>query len=238
MSAHRRIILLDEIRGFCILCMVYYHAFYLFGTQLNWQFCIRLFRFFEPLQLLFASAFICISGICSNFSRSVLRRGLYLCAAALAVSGVTIFLLPRLGFDTFQDWFGILHCLGLCMVLTALLRKPLAYVPTKIGMSVCIALFALSWYLCSVIRVQNPYLFPFGFQTETFFSADYFPLFPHLFTFLLGVLIGRHWQTSPPHDWVYQTHVRFFRVIGQRTLWIYLLHVPILLLCIKLIERI
>lgn len=238
MSANRRIALLDEIRGLCILCMVFYHAFYLFGSLLNWSFCMRLFLFFEPLQLLFASAFICISGICTNLSRSVLRRSALLCALATAVSVITIVLLPKLGYDTFQDRFGILHLLGVCMLLSILLRKPLSRIPARIGMTACVVLYVVFWTLCRKTVVQTPYLFPLGFRSETFYSADYFPLLPHSFVFFFGVWIGMNWQKASPPEWVYRNHVPPLCTVGRYTLWIYLLHVPVILLCIKFIERI
>ena len=238
MSARRRIALLDEIRGFCILCMVFYHAFFLFGTYAGSAVCLRLFHFFEPVQMLFASVFICISGICTNFSRSVLRRSVLLCLIALAISAITILLLPRWGFDRFQDRFGILHCLGGSMLLTALLRKPFDRIAPKTGMAVCIVLFALSWIITQKITVQTPYLFALGFRSETFYSADYFPLLPNIFTFWLGTFIGRYWQTNPPPEWAWRVHVRFYSTVGKYTLWIYLAHIPLLLMIIKLLERI
>ena len=185
MSARRRIALLDEIRGFCIYCMVFYHAFYLLGSQLQSVFWLRLFRFFEPAELVFASAFICISGICTQFSRSVLRRGLLLLAVAMTISAVTVFLLPKVGYDSFQDRFGILHLLSVGMLLYAAGRQLFEKIPVQWGAAACILLYVLTAVLVPRIRVHVPYLYPFGLCSETFYSADYFPLLPHLFVFLL-----------------------------------------------------
>ena len=238
MSARRRIALLDEVRGFCICCMVFYHAFYLLGTLLRLDVLLRLFRFLEPTELLFASAFIFISGICTQFSRSVLRRGLLLLGIALTISAVTILLLPKLGYDTFQDRFGILHLLSASMLLYAVAHKALEHVPVLMGACVCTVLYVLTAILVPRICVTIPYLFPLGLRSETFYSADYFPLLPHVFVFLLGTFAGRTIDTHTLPEGFYQVHVHLFSCCGRYSLWIYLLHVPILLLIIHLIERI
>ena len=238
MSARRRIALLDEIRGFCILCMVFYHAFYLFGTLSDVGISMRLFRFFEPCEIIFASAFIFISGICTQFSRSVLRRGLLLLMIALAVSAVTILLLPKLGYDAFQDRFGILHFLSAAMLLYAAGRKPLERVPVLWGSVACITLYVLTALLVQRIRVSVSFLFPIGLCCDSFYSADYFPLFPHLFVFLLGTFAGRTIRAQELPERFCRVHVHLFSFCGRYSLWIYLLHVPVLLLISKWIERI
>lgn len=238
MSVRRRIALPDEIRGFCIVCMVFYHAFYLFGTRLNLPFFLWLFHFFEPVQLLFASAFILISGLCTRLSRSVLRRGLMLLGVAVLISAATVFLLPRIGFDGFQDRFGILHLLSASMLLTAALKKPLERIPPKIGSAVCIVLYAASRLLTEKIRVETPLLFPLGFISDSFYSADYFPLLPHVFCFFLGSFIGKSVLRDELPESAYRVHARPFAFFGRHSLAVYLLHVPVLLICIFLIERI
>lgn len=238
MSDCRRIALLDEIRGFCIYCMVFYHAFYLLGLLLQLEFCMKLFRFFEPVEFLFASAFIFISGICTQFSRSVLRRGLLLLAIALTLSAISILLLPKLGYDSFQDRFGILHLLSAGMLVYAAGRKAFDRFPVLWGAVVCVILYAVTAILVPRVPVSVPWLFPLGFCTESFYSADYFPLFPHLFLFMLGTFAGRTIRSRELSDRFYRVHVHLFAWCGRYSLWIYLLHVPILLIIIQFIERI
>ncbi len=218
--------------------MVFYHAFYLLGTQLQLDFCTRLFRLFEPAEIVFASAFILISGICTQFSRSVARRGALLLAVALVLSAVTILLLPRNGYAAFQDRFGILHLLSVSMLLYAFLRKALDRVPVLFGAGACIILYAVSAVFVPRVYVTTPYLFPLGFCNDAFFSADFFPLFPHLFVFLLGTFCGRVIRSRDVPERFYRVHTHLFSWCGRYSLWIYLLHVPALLLIIQLIERI
>ena len=238
MSEKRRIALLDEIRGFCIYCMVFYHAFYLLGTLLQLNFCTRLFRFFEPAELVFASAFIFISGVCTQFSRSVMRRGLLLLGVALTLSAVTILLLPRLGYDAFQDRFGILHLLSCSMLVCAAGQKFFEKIPVLWGSAACILLYTAAAILVPRLHVRVSWLFPLGLINDTFYSADYFPILPHLFVFLLGMFAGRTIRARELPEKVYRVRVHLFAFCGRYSLWIYLLHVPILLLIIQMIERI
>ena len=149
-----------------------------------------------------------------------------------------ILLLPRIGYDRFQDKFGILHLLSICMLLSAPLRGFLARVSAKYGALGCIMLYAVSWLLTERITVGIPYLFPLGFRTASFYSADYFPILPHAFVFFAGVFCGKTILQNPVPDRVCKVHVPLFSWAGRHSLWIYLVHVPILLLIITCLERI
>ena len=239
-----RIACLDEIRGFCILCMVFYHAFYLFGSMGSIEWMLRLYRFFSPVQLLFASVFICISGICTNFSRSAVRRGLILLGIAVCISLLTVVWLPRWGLDGFQDKFGILHLLACCMLLASVVNKLSCSVKPLTGIVICILLYMISAFFLSG-RVdltealsQNRFLFPLGLHTDRFYSADYFPLLPHMFVFFGGMCIGKSICARELPASAFRTHVRFFAFFGRHSLAVYLLHVPCLLLILYIIERI
>ena len=46
----RRIHLLDEIRGFAVLCMIFYHGFHTLSLLLNWSWAQTLLEFFTPAE--------------------------------------------------------------------------------------------------------------------------------------------------------------------------------------------
>ena len=70
-----RVGLLDELRGFAIICMVVYHAMfdlkYLFGVNVP----IFFDDWFDIVQTIFAGLFIFISGTVCRYSRNNLKRG-------------------------------------------------------------------------------------------------------------------------------------------------------------------
>ena len=65
-----RIHLIDELRGFAIFCMVFYHAFYTVGVLFNIGWAMVLLNFFTPAEPYFAGLFILISGLACNLSYS------------------------------------------------------------------------------------------------------------------------------------------------------------------------
>ena len=97
--------------------------------------------------------------------------------------------------------------------------------------SVGIVLAVTGLFLQNVF-VSHNYLMPFGLVNREFVSADYFPLLPHLGFFLLGAFMGktlyRQKQTLLPNVNPDLLPLRFLRLCGKHSLWIYLLHQPIL----------
>ena len=82
------------------------------------------------------------------------------------------------------------------------------------------------------IYVTTHYLMPLGLPWEGFATSDYFPLLPHLGWFLLGAVLGRtvyrKKQTLLPMVNPQNILVRIFSFLGRQSLWIYLLHQPII----------
>ncbi|MDD6174700.1 MAG: heparan-alpha-glucosaminide N-acetyltransferase [Firmicutes bacterium] len=239
-SSPRRIHLMDEVRGFAVFCMVFYHAFYLIAFLFGTDWMAQVFRFFMPAEPYFAAAFILISGISSQLSRSNLLRGAKLLGIALIVTLATRIVVPE---ETI--WFGVLHLLAVCMLLFGALQKPLAKIPFWPGFLLCAVLFFFS---CGLAFGAVPYLglpgvpalqlnamspdyrfgFPFGFRAPDFASADYFPLLPWLFMFLAGTFLGRFAKAGKFPEFMYKSRIPFFSWIGRHALIIYVLHQPVI----------
>ena len=127
--------------------------------------------------------------------------------------------------------FGVLHCIGLSVVLSIPFMKYRNYT----------LLFALSIMFASTILAQYPTETPSVFHLTIGLhqanvwahTVDYFPLIPWFGVTLLGLVIG---------DWLYCGNERRFRMpdlskykpvklfqwAGQHSLAIYLLHQPII----------
>lgn len=182
----RRIHLLDELRGFAIICMVVHHAFFDAGFVLGSQTGYKIFDALCVFQPIFWTIFIVISGICSRLSKNTVRRGIIVFAAGGAVTLVTAVIMPLINITGAQIYFGVLSCLGSCMIITGLFMKLIEKVNEKIGMAVSFALFLLTYsvsdksLLFGLIKLpetlyQSNALAPLGFYSSTFASADYFP---------------------------------------------------------------
>jgi len=235
----RRIYFLDELRGFAIICMVFHHMFYDIGFVLKLDWGYRIFDFLCYFQPLFWGIFIITSGICSHLSRNTVKRGFIVLACGAAVSIVTAVIMPAIGIEGAEIYFGILSCLGCCMIIGGLLQRPLKKCPAGIGMLICVLLFILTYsvsahsLLFGLIKLpdslyKSNLLCPLGFFGDDFFSADYFPLLPWLFMFLTGAFIGRYAEAGAFPEALYKSRCKFLQKAGKNSLLIYLLHQPAL----------
>ena len=186
LPAKQRIWELDALRGLCILCMVAIHAFWdlsAFGG----------FTFDLPGWFLFCRQyghilFILLSGLCATLASRSFQRGVYVFGAALVISYVTFFMVNVLNFPSdMLIWFGILHMLGVCMMLVPLFKRLPVWALAVLGVSF-VALGV--WFETFYIPVK--FLFPLGLRAQGFYcGGDYFPLLPGFGWFLLGAVIGR-----------------------------------------------
>ena len=140
----RRIELLDELRGFAILAMIVHHTFLDIGFVLGLSWGYTVFNKLCVLQPVFWAIFIVISGICSRLSRNTLKRGAVVLGAGLVVTLVTAVIMPKMGITGAEIYFGILSCLGVCMIITGLLMPLIEKTNALAGMIISVLLFAFS----------------------------------------------------------------------------------------------
>lgn len=238
MQKARRIVLMDEIRGFCIVLMVIYHALfdavYLLGVDGLGDLFFRL-SFLQPF---FAGIFVVLSGIASRLSRSNLRRGLELLMVSLLLTAFTRYFIPEQ-----TIYFGIIHMLSFSILIFALARPLLDKLPPIVGIILSGSLFAVTYGLqYGYIGIENIYkisiskklfdylyLYPLGLPREGFSSGDYFPLIPWLFIFLAGTFSGVYVKKGKrlPKG-IYKKRFPLLAFIGRHSLIVYLLHQPVL----------
>ena len=218
---------LDALRGRCILGMLVIHfLFDLTGFYglIDWE--------FPPLLLFVADwggvAFFLISGICATLGSHCVRRGLIVLGCGLVVSAVTVAMF-KLGIahESVIIYFGVLHCLCVCMLLWALFRR----LPTAALGILGVGFAALGLWFRG-ITVENRWLFWLGLLYRGFTTSDYFPLLPFLGFFLLGAILGRilykEKTTLLPGINAAAPLPRFLQWVGRWSLPIYMLHQPIL----------
>lgn len=234
----RRIHFLDEVRGFDLILMVIFHAFYVFGWiyELDWG--KKLFIFFTPVEPFFAGLFILLCGISCYLSHSNLRRGTILLGIAIGISVVLYIVMPEE-----MIWFGILHFLAVAILLFAALKPLLSKIPPWIGIAACAVLLALTWHLPAEmggyfgikgvfewkvpeILASQWWLYPLGLGRGT--GSDYFPLFPHIFTFLGGSFIGVWARAGKFPEWMYKSRAPWLSWLGKHTLVVYVVHQPVI----------
>ena len=83
-------------------------------------------------------------------------------------------------------------------------------------------------YWFDTFTVSAPWLFPLGLVPKGFYSADYWPLFPQLGFFMLGVVLGRTvYREKKPLLPKLQGKCRFLAFCGRHSLVLYLAQQPV-----------
>lgn len=233
---------LDILRSLAILMMVFYHI----GFDLRAFFAVRL-DLASPLwrvpQRVSAMLFLLLVGMSAwvawNRARATyptfwsayrrpLRRGLTVLWWGLVITLVTYALIPGQYIR-----FGILHLIGVCMLL-------LPFTAHKREWNVVFGyLIVILGFLIGPVRMDtSPLLIPFGFIPLHFSTLDYYPLLPWGGIPFIGMgiaafLYPREQRQIPPTP--YWLHL--LSVPGQHSLFIYLVHQPIILAALWWIMR-
>lgn len=228
MTVKKRIWELDALRGLCILGMVIVHFVYdlvdLYA-MVAWEYP----QWFSFVMRWGGVLFLLISGISVTLGSRCVRRGILVFLFGLVCTGVTAGMyLLSFAEKTIIIYFGVLHCLGACMLLWPVFRRLPSWALVPLGLSMA----ALGLYLDSLPGTDVYWLMPFGLPWYEFGSSDYFPLLPNLGFFLLGAFLGRtvyqNKQSLLPRVNERNPLIRFLSLCGRHSLWIYLLHQPIL----------
>lgn len=221
---------LDALRGICIIGVIIVHFVfdltYFLGVDLNTP------AVFDFIQQNGGVLFIVISGICVTLGHHFFKRGIVVLFCGFAVTWVTyvMYLTKVSGKDIIIYW-GILHLLGACMILYGLIKK----LPTAVIPFIAAALIIPGYILAGKtfdLKGFSSILTIFGFVPKGFVSGDYFPLMPNLGWFMIGIFIGRtaykRKKSLLPSFPYRSVPVRILSFLGRHSLWIYLLHQPVI----------
>ena len=238
MNNKQRLHLLDAFRGFLMINMIAYHGMwnlvYLFGVKAGWYAGTPKYLW----QQFICWSFILLSGFCWCFSRNHLKRGLLVFGGGAVVSLVTCVLMPEN-----RILFGVLTCIGSCMILMIPLEKLLKKVPAGLGLGMSAPLFFLlrncpkgnlgfeDLVICDLPTslYRNNLTAYLGFPQPGFFSTDYFSVLPWIFLFVAGYFLHRVLEDRKLNAKLFSRgNVPVLNWIGRHSLIVYLLHQPIL----------
>jgi len=158
----------------------------------------------------------------------------------LLVTAVTIAVMPQN-----RVVFGVLTCIGSCMLLLIPLDKIIRKIPAEAGVVLSFGLFVLtrnlnrgflgfeSWKLAALPEAwyRNLLTAYIGMPSRSFYSTDYFSLIPWFFLFVTGYNL---YAISKKYDWLrgsfWQIRIPVVDFLGKRSLLVYLLHQPVIYL--------
>lgn len=217
---------LDALRGIAILGVIVIHL--LFDLRAFAGISIGTGPVLSAVQQYGGVIFVILSGICVTLGSRSVKRGLVVLGCGLVITLVTVGMVHLgMAHRSIAIYFGVLHLLGTAMLLWPLFRK----LPLWALAAVAVILIALGYWF-STVTVENPWLFPLGLTAPGFASGDYFPLLPQLGWFLLGAFLGktlyRRKSTLFPRVSAQAAPLRALCWCGRHSLWIYLLHQPLL----------
>ena len=215
----KRIWELDFFRGVFLWGMIGIHLIYdlvdLYGV-IQWE---------QPAAYLlfknrFGILFVLLSGLCATLGKNSVRRGIKVFACGMVCSLATVAMVwAGMAGRSLIIYYGVLHCLGTCMLLWPLFKK----LPTPALLVLGLAMAVYGEYLRPVAYPWATYLFPIGFKGYGFASSDYFPLLPWFFLFLTGYFLYDLRRDTPS-----RLHIPGVTAMGRHSLIIYLLHQPVI----------
>ncbi len=216
---------IDFLRGLAIVLMVIFnYSFALKYLNIHLLTTGELYWWVFPRFI--ASMFIFIVGVSIVLSSpkknyiKYLNRGLKLFFLGILITIATFLYVPQ---DTI--WFGILHFIGLSVILGPLFLKASERV---LLLSALVSM--LTGYYLNSFTFDFPWLLWLGFIPMGFSTLDYFPFFPWFSLVLVGMFFGRVMYKDKK-----QFKPKMFRgssilsFMGRHSLLIYVLHQPILL---------
>lgn len=224
----KRIWELDALRGLNLLWMIVIHFIfditYLFPLM-RWSNPI----WYQALVRLCGVLFVLISGICATLGKHSLRRGLTVLGCGMIITAVTVALaVTGLCDRSIIIYFGVLHCLGCCMLLWTLFQKCPGWVLILTG-----AVFRYLGRYLDTLTADTFWLVPLGVIPHGFVSSDYFPLVLHFGLFLCGAGVGKYLyagKTTLLPKVRACLPIRFLSFCGRHSLLIYMVHQPLLAL--------
>lgn len=234
--ASRRLWEVDTVRGIAVVLMIFYH--FVFDLSYFGAYSGQMYT--GPWQIFarsIGSTFIFVMGVSLTLRhhrlqpelgrrqmfQKYLLRGATLLGWGMVITVVTYFVVGR-GFVV----FGILHLLGLSTILAyPFLRSRWA------SLVAGIVVIALGVYAARLVS-SSPWFIWLGVNQIGRFMVDYYPILPWFGIALLGIFVGfslypqGNRQFALP-DLSHAASIRGLAFLGRHSLFIYLIHQPILL---------
>lgn len=228
-----RIPLIDSIRGIAIILMVLYHVVFDLENFLGFTHIDSQNGFWLYEGRLSAILFILISGISTSLlfkkypiheARSKnLKRALKTLLWALVITGISTFVQRDMAIH-----FGILHFLATSIVLSTFCLK----INPKIIFLSAIIIITITPIAKANLPASNWFL-PLGKTAINYSSWDYYPLLPWFAVVLIGLSLGK---IIPWHK-ISIPKMPLLGKIGRHSLAIYLLHQPIIIGTLFLLQK-
>jgi uncharacterized membrane protein len=235
LQINQRIWEIDFLRGVAIVLMVVYHIVFDLNYFYGFKTLVYNTGFWYYLGRSSATLFIILSGMTSvilyrkygyiTYQKN-LRRGLEVLFFAMLITAGSYY------FDPTQTiWFGILHLLGISIILSSFFLR-------YFWINIIIAGGIIFISGMDFFVAKSNWLLFLGFTQAEYNSFDYYPFLPWFAVMLLGIVIA---QLFYPHYLSYISRqeniiTKWVGGMGKYSLPIYLLHQPVILMMLYMIK--
>jgi uncharacterized membrane protein len=230
----QRFIELDILRGFAISAMVVFHLLW----DLDYFGIVRLNKAMYNSNIIVQALFLILVGVTlavksnrfpkptPDMYKQIIQHGLQIFSLGMIITAVTLIVMPDR-----PILFGILHCIGLSIVLCSLFLRFKIYNLLFAPLLIC------AGYLIGSYHIAYPTVFHLMVgihQTNVWkYTIDYFPLLPWFGVTLLGIALGNILYKDNTRRFSIPdlSHYKPFTLVswmGKHSLVIYLCHQPII----------
>jgi uncharacterized membrane protein len=238
-SSSQRFIELDVLRGVAIILMIFFHVLW----DLDYFGILALNTKIYEFQKIAPIMFFLLLGMCLIVSKNnkkecspekqrtykvhLILRGLKIFSFGMILTTITLLMFPDRPII-----FGVLHCLGLSIILS------IPFISWKVTSKIVLATGVISTgFILGVLTMTQPTAIhlALGLHQNPLwkYTIDYFPIFPWFGVCLLGMALadifykGNERRFKIP-DLSTSKPAKMFSWLGRHSLTIYLIHQPIL----------
>lgn len=236
---------LDGIRGMALLHMVAYHTIWdlVYLYQFDWHWYKEKGAYIWQQGICWT--FIFLSGFCWSLGSRTCKRGIIVFLGGVIITLVTVAVMPQN-----RVVFGVLTLIGSCMLLMQIFDQWLRRLPATLGVTVSFLLFFLmrnineGWFgfgQWNIIQLPtalycNLFMTYLGFTQSSFYSTDYFSLFPWAFLFLAGYFSYRFVSKTKGMQFLEKSALHPVEWIGKHSFGIYMVHQPVIYAILELVH--
>ncbi|UCF12285.1 MAG: DUF1624 domain-containing protein [Thermoplasmatales archaeon] len=226
---------IDFIRGIAIIMVIFFHIL----IDLNF-FDIYKINVFSgvmlPIAYTVATTFLFLVGISLTLKFSKIKNTLSKKEGQLKIIlrglkvfgiGLVITLSTLLYLDNGFIIFGVLHCIGISIILS------IPFLTFRVQNLVLGSIFIFLGLILKSFTFDFYWLAWLGFKPTAFYTVDYYPLLPWFGVVLIGIFLGNNLYPDGKRRYAVKDlstvkTLSFFCYIGRHTLIIYLVHQPII----------
>ncbi len=242
----KRYLKIDIIRAVAIINMIAYHTVWdlVYLYDFDWKWYMSEWAYIW--QQFICWSFILVSGFSVSLGSKKIRRGLVVLLSGEIISVVTTAFMAETRIQ-----FGILTCVGSCMLMVGISDKMMKKLNPVSGIIIGAGLFVVTrninegflgfekWNLIELPEKLycNTFSTYLGFTVDGFFSTDYFSIFPWIFLYITGYYLYKLFEAKDILKYFEKGGSKWLEWIGRHSLEFYIVHQPLIYLALMLIFK-